>query len=60
MLFHGYDDKTRRRLPHIFTIGSDSALTDLHPIAVNITNIVIKGRLDLYITPELYAKKVNF
>ena len=30
LLFHGYDNKPKRRLPHIFTIGSDSALTDLH------------------------------
>ena len=56
LLFHGYDDKPRRRLPHIFTVGSDTAITDLHPIAVNISNIVIKGGLDLYLTPELYAK----
>ena len=55
LLFHGYDNKPRRRLPHIFTVGS--YVTDLHPIAVNITNIVIKGGLDLYITPELYVKK---
>ena len=30
LLFHGYDNKPKRRLPHISTIGSDSALTDLH------------------------------
>ena len=58
ILFHGYEDKPRRRLPHIFTVGSN--VTDLHLIAVNITNIVIKGGLDLYITPELYAKKSQF
>ena len=54
LLFHGYGDKPRRRLPHIFTVGSN--VTDLHLIAVNLTNIVIKGGLDLYLTPELYAK----
>ena len=56
LLFHVYNDKPKRRLPHIFTVGSDTAITDLHPIAVNISNIVIKGGLDLYLTPELYAK----
>lgn len=45
---------------HIFTAGGDSAITDLHPIAVNNSNIVIKGGVDIYITPELYAKKSQF
>ena len=57
LLFHGYNGKRRRRLAHIFTAGSDSALTDLHPIAVNNSTIVIEGGVDIYITPELYAKK---
>ena len=57
LLFHGYNGKPRRKLPHIFTVGDDSAITDLHPIAVNNTNIVIKGGVDIYITPELYEKK---
>ena len=57
LLFHGYNGKPRRRLPHIFTAGGDSAITDLHPIAVNNTNIVIKGGVDMYITPELYERK---
>ena len=60
LLFHGYNGKRRRRLAHIFTAGSDSALTDLHPIAVNNSTIVIKGGVDIYITPELYAKKSQF
>ena len=45
---------------HIFTTGGDSAITDLHPIVVNNSNIVIKGGVDIYITPELYAKKSQF
>ena len=57
ILFHGYDGKPRRRLPCIFTIGDKSALTDLHPIAVNLNRITIKGGVDLFITPELYAQK---
>ena len=57
LLFHGYNGKPRRKLPHIFTVGDDSAITDLHPITVNNTNIVIKGGVDIYITPELYEKK---
>ena len=56
LLFHGYNNKPRRRLPHIFTAGGRSALTDLHPIAVNYTTITIKGGVDFYLTPELYAK----
>ena len=57
ILFHGYDGKPRRRLPCIFTIGDKSALTDLHPIAVNLNIIAIKGGVDLFITPELYVQK---
>ena len=57
ILFHGYDGKPRQRLPCIFTIGDKSALTDLHPIAVNLNQITIKGGVDLFITPELYAQK---
>ena len=57
ILFHGHDGKPRRRLPCIFTIGDKSALTDLHPIAVNLNRITIKGGVDLFITPELYAQK---
>ena len=57
ILFHGYDGKPRQRLPCMFTIGDKSALTDLHPIAVNLNRIMIKGGVDLFITPELYAQK---
>ena len=46
----------RKRPKYIFTKGDSSALTDLHPIAVNNGNIAIKGGVNFYITPELYEK----
>ena len=47
----------KRRPKHIFTKGDYSAITDLHPIAINKKQIAIKGGVDFYITPELYEKK---
>ena len=57
ILFHGDNGKPQRRLPYIFTTGHASALTDLHPIGYTSGNLIIKGGVDFYITPELYEKK---
>ena len=57
ILFHGDNGKKKRRLPYIFTKGHASALTDLHPIGYTSGNLIIKGGVDFYITPELYEKK---
>ena len=57
ILFHGDNGKPKRRLPYIFTTGHASALTDLHPIGYTSGNLIIKGGVDFYITPELYEKK---
>ena len=61
LLFHGYNDKNnkiipKRRLPYLFTSGSTTSVTDQHPISVNYTFLTIKGSIDLYIAPELYAR----
>ena len=57
ILFHGDNGKPKRRLLHIFTIGHSGAITDLHPIGYSSGNLIIKGGVDFYITPELYEKK---
>ena len=46
----------RKRPKYIFTKGDSSALTDLHPLAINLSNVAIKGGVNFYITPELYEK----
>ena len=46
----------RKRPKYIFTKGNSNALTDLHPIAVNNSNLIIKGGVNFYITQELYDK----
>ena len=46
----------RKRRKYIFTKGDSSALTDLHPLAINLSNVAIKGGVNFYITPELYEK----
>ena len=50
----------RKRPKYIFTKGNSSALTDLHPIAINLSSVTIKGGVDFYITPELYEKDHSF
>ena len=62
-LFHGYDIpngiakyKKPRTFDFIFTQGDATNVTDKHPIAVDYASMVIKGGIDLYITPELYAR----
>ena len=59
ILFHGDNGKPQRRLPYIFTTGHASALTDLHPIGYTSGNLIIKGGVDFYITPELHEKKYS-
>ena len=46
----------RKRPKYIFTKGDSSALTDLHPLAINLSNVAIKGGVKFYIKPELYEK----
>ena len=46
----------RKRPKYIFTKGDSSALTDLHPLAINLSNVAIKGGVNFYIMPELYEK----
>ena len=62
-LFHGYDIPNgiaRYKKPctfdFIFTQGDATNVTNEHPIAVDYASMVIKGGIDLYITPELYAR----
>lgn len=62
-LFHGYDIpngiakyKKPPTFDFIFTQGDATNVTDKHPIAVDYASMVIKGGIDLYITPELYAR----
>ena len=62
-LFHEYhlnNVNVKYKKPHTFDFlfirGDARHVTDKHPIALNYSNMVIKGGIDLYITPELYAR----
>ena len=57
--YHAYKDgkySKKRDLDFLFKSGNLNEISDKHPIVLDYRQMIMKGGIDYYITPELYAK----